>query len=82
MCFCKVRHLDRFIFRESYLLSQNLCESVDEERLSGSLFVNILNDFGREGLADFICILCKELTDLLKGEIRQGDLVLDIEGAR
>ena len=66
MCLCKVHHLDRLGFRDVHLLSKNLRESIDEERLSGSLSVNILNDFGRESLTDLVRILSKEFLHLLE----------------
>ena len=45
MCLCVVLHGNRFGFRDVHLLSENLREPVDEKGLSGSLSVNILNDF-------------------------------------
>ena len=66
-------------FRNVHLLSQDLRESVHEKRLSSSLSVNILNDFERESLADFACILSKEFLHLFECKIRQLKFVLDIE---
>ena len=77
---CKVRPLDRLIFRDVHLLGQNLCESVSEEWLSGSLSMNVFNNFRGEGLANLICILCKQIADLFTREGRQPKLILDIEG--
>ena len=80
MCCCKVRHLDRLIFRDVHLLGKNLRKSVDEERLPGSLLMECFNDFVCEHLSDFVCILHQQIAHLFACEIGQVKLILDIEG--
>ena len=72
-------HCNPFTFRDVHLFRKNLCESVDEHRLSTSLFVDRFADAGGERLSDFICILPKEFLHLFKRKIRQFKFVLDIE---
>ena len=67
------------VFRDVHLLGEQLCQSVHEDRLPGSLSVEPLNDFRCEGLSDFVRILPKQLLHLFAREVRQVELVMDIK---
>ena len=60
MCRRKMWHGNRLGFRDVKFLCENLCETVDEHGLPCSLLINRCDNFGCEGLFDFICILSKE----------------------
>lgn len=72
-------HRDYLGFRDVQLLGQNLRKLVDAARLPFCLFMEGFNDFWREGLAHFVCVLSKEFFHLFHGEIGQGDIILNIE---
>ena len=75
MCDCEC-----LSFRNVYLFGEYLRESVDEEGLSACLFVNGLNDFWGKILPDLGSVLPKEFLYLCKREVRQREIVMDIEG--
>ena len=56
-----------------------MAEAVDKHRLAGRLLVDILNDSGRERLADFSGILPEQFLHLCQCEIWQVELVLDVK---
>ena len=55
-------------------------EVIDEYRLPRSLLVNRYNDLFLKWLTNLFGILSKQLTYLFKREIRQVELILDVEG--
>ena len=79
VCRCKVRHRYRLALRNVQLLGENLRESVNEERLPGSLLMDSCDNLWHEGLPDFVRILSKQFPHLFNHEVRQMELILDIE---
>ena len=61
--------------------SVSICaKSIDEEGLTRSLFMEVFNDFWREGLPNFISVLREEFLHMSQCKIGQVELILDIEG--